>query len=152
MELIDLILALHLLAAAVWTGGHLVLALTVLPRALRAGDAGIVRRFESGYERIGVPSLLLLVLTGFWLAFHWRPDVREWFSFTDPVGARIAIKIVLLALTVGLALHARLRVLPELDAARLRALAWHIGLVTLLAVLLLLTGVSIRLHAGFAAN
>ena len=60
----SLLLLLHILAATVWTGGHLVLALTVLPRALRARDPQILLQFESGYERVGMPALLLQVLTG----------------------------------------------------------------------------------------
>ena len=37
-----LLLTLHILGACVWTGGHLVLAITVLPRALARRDAHIV--------------------------------------------------------------------------------------------------------------
>jgi len=49
-----LLIILHLLGASVWVGGHLVLSLVVLPRALHARDASIVREFESGYERASV--------------------------------------------------------------------------------------------------
>ena len=51
---------------------------------------------------------------------------------------------MLLAVTVALAIHARLRVLPTLEAATLRILAYHIVAVTLLGVGLLLAGVAIR--------
>lgn len=146
---IALLIFLHVLAATVWTGGHLVLALTVLPRALRQSDPAFIHRFEAGYERIGVPALLIQALTGFALAFHSRPAPGAWFSSADPVGMLIGIKVVLLLLTLALALHARLRVLPELDASRLRALAWHIVPVTVLAVLFVLAGVGIR-TGGFA--
>ena len=53
-----LLVLLHLLGAAVWVGGHLVLSLTVLPRALRAGDPRILLDFESGYERLGIESVM----------------------------------------------------------------------------------------------
>ena len=56
-----LLVVLHLLGATVWVGGHLVLSLVVLPRALRARDASVVAEFESGYERIGLPALLLVL-------------------------------------------------------------------------------------------
>ena len=75
-----LLIILHLLGASVWVGGHLVLSLVVLPRALHARDASIVREFESGYERIGLPALALQVLTGVWLALHWVPDIRGWLA------------------------------------------------------------------------
>jgi hypothetical protein len=54
------------------------------------------------------------------------------------------VKLALLAATVALAVHARLRVVPRLDAATLRFLAYHIVAVTLLGVALLVVGVAIR--------
>jgi len=57
------------------------------------------------------------------------------------------LKLALLAVTVALAIHARLRVVPRLDAATLRYLAYHIVAVTLLGVALLVVGVAIRTGA-----
>ena len=64
------------------------------------------------------------------------------------IGTWIGIKVVLIAVTILLALHARLRILPDLTADRLRALAWHIVPVTVIAVLLVITGVAIRFEAA----
>lgn len=139
-----LIVALHLLGATVWVGGHLVLSLSVLPRALRARDPAIIRDFESGFERLGIPALLVQIVTGLWLAYHWAPHVAGWFSPSTPQERLVLVKLVLLAATLALAVHARLRVVPQLDAATLRFLAYHIAAVTLLGVALLLVGVSIR--------
>lgn len=139
-----LIVMIHVLAATVWTGGHLVLSLTVLPRALKASDASIIHDFEQGYERIGIPALLIQVATGFWLAFDHLPQPSLWFEFSDRRSTMVATKIILLVATMGLALHARLRVLPHLDASSLRTLAWHIIPVTILSVLFVLAGVIIR--------
>jgi putative copper export protein len=139
-----LLVALHLLGATVWVGGHLVLSLSVLPRALRARDPGIVREFESGFERLGIPALLVQILTGLWLAYHWAFQVTGWLSPSTPQARLVLIKLVLLTATVALAIHARLRVLPTLEAATLRFLAYHIVAVTLLGVGLLLVGVAIR--------
>ncbi|TDO16827.1 MULTISPECIES: hypothetical protein [Halomonas] len=36
--MIAMLLLLHLLGATVWTGGHLVLAATILPRVLKGRD------------------------------------------------------------------------------------------------------------------
>jgi len=147
--LIHALIVIHVLAATVWTGGHLVLATTILPRALRERDVVAVLRFESGYERIGMPALLVQVLSGFVLALHHRPDFADWVSFEDPVGTLLLVKLALLAATVGLALSARLRVLPGLDATGLRTLAWHVVPVTILSVLFVIVGVGIR-TGGFA--
>jgi putative copper export protein len=139
-----LLVALHLLGATVWVGGHLVLSLSVLPRALRARDPKIIREFESGFERLGLPALLVQIVTGLWLAYHWAPYVAGWFSPSTPQARLVLVKLVLLGATVALAVHARLRVVPQLDAATLRFLAYHIVAVTLLGVALLVAGVAIR--------
>jgi len=44
---------LHILESTIWTGGHLVLALTVLPRVLKQKSPSELLRFESAYERTG---------------------------------------------------------------------------------------------------
>ncbi len=138
------VLCLHLLGAAIWVGGHLVLATSVLPRALKDGRASIVSEFEAGFERVGLPALALQVATGLWLAQHLLGSPDHWFEST-PVARAIQAKLVLLVLTVILAVHARFRVIPKLDDSTLPALAWHIRAVTVLAVLFVLVGASIRL-------
>jgi putative copper export protein len=139
-----LLVVLHLLGATVWVGGHLVLSLVVLPRALRARDASIVAQFESGYERIGLPALLLQVVTGLWLALHWVPDIRTWLVPASLHAWLVLVKLGLLAATLALAAHARFRLVPALDARALSTLAYHIVGVTLLGVAMLITGVAIR--------
>lgn len=136
-------LSLHLLGAAVWVGGHMTLAFTIVPRALREGRAAIVSEFEQRYERIGLPALSVQVVTGLWLADHLLGGPGNWFD-GNPVARVVQVKLGLLALTVGLAVHARFRVIPKLSDETLLTLAWHIRLVTLAAVLFVLAGASIR--------
>lgn len=138
------LILLHVLAATIWTGGHLVLSVCVLPRALSEKDPGIIAAFEDRYEKIGLPALLVQVVTGLLLAMNHVPDMAEWFAFSGRKETLVAVKLVLLAATVVLALHARLRVLPTLNADRLRLLAWHIIPVTVLSVLFVVVGVLIR--------
>ncbi|UCF40688.1 MAG: CopD family protein [Gemmatimonadota bacterium] len=138
------IVVLHVLGATIWTGGHLVLAVTVLPRALKARDPAIVQQFEGGYERLGIPALVLQLLTGLWLAYRLLPDPAAWFGFDSPAAAHIFAKLFLLGCTLALALHARLRVVPRLNAERLPTLAAHIILVTILSVLFVIVGVGFR--------
>ncbi len=132
-------LLLHLLGAAIWTGGHLVLALTVLPRALHRREPGIVLSFEEGFERLALPALFLQILSGLFL-LHGRLPVTRWLAFGSPEETLAGVKLLALALTLGLALHARFRVLPGAGETRLRSMAWHIAAVTLLSVLLLVAG------------
>jgi putative copper export protein len=138
------LLLLHILAATIWTGGHLVLTLVILPRVLENKSPAELLRFESGYERIGIPALLIQVATGLWLAHNLVPDVGQWFSFADGVSRLIAFKLTLLATTIALAADARLRIVPNLSEDNLVALAWHIVPVTVVAVLFVVVGVSFR--------
>jgi uncharacterized membrane protein len=64
---------LHVLAAATWVGGLLLIALVLVPILRRPKDprdvetiSGIVRRFRG----VGWTSLVLLVLTGLYLLVH----------------------------------------------------------------------------------
>ncbi len=61
----QLILTLHVLAATIWTGGHLVLALGILPDVLKNRDVEGLLNFEGKYERVGIPALIVQVITRF---------------------------------------------------------------------------------------
>lgn len=140
-----LLLCLHILGACVWVGGHLVLAVRILPRALREKKATLIREFERAYERIGMPALVLQVLTGVALAHRILGDSpATWLG--DTGAARVVqAKLVFLALTVALALHAKLRVIPRLRDDNLPVMGAHIIGVTVLAVLFTVAGTSLRL-------
>ena len=137
-------LFLHVLGATIWTGGHLVLALAWLPRVLRERSPEQLLRFEQGYERIGMPALVVQVVTGVWMAWQMVPSVGAWLSPETPVARAIALKLGLLALTALIAAHARLRVIPRLTAATLPLMAWHVAAVTLISVAFVAVGVSLR--------
>ncbi len=145
----QLVLILHLLGASVWTGGHLVLAIGFLPRALRRRDPGLLLDFESRFERIGIPALLVQIVTGLLLAWRYVPEPARWLSFESHVTGHIFVKLILLALTLALALDARLRLIPRLDARRLPSLAAHVVAVTVLAVLFVAVGAGIRIGGLF---
>lgn len=138
------ILFLHVLAATIWTGGHLVLALAVLPRALAARDPAILLAFESGFERIGMPALLVQAISGVWMAYGILPEIGAWFTMESPPAVLIAFKLGLLLATIVAAIDARLRLIPRLSAATLPAMGRRIMLVTFLSVLFVLVGVSFR--------
>ncbi|WP_246615090.1 hypothetical protein [Agarivorans litoreus] len=72
-----------------------------------------------------------------------------WFSISNPISHGIAGKLLLLALTFGLALDAKLRVLPKLSSNNLWDMALHIIAVTFLSVGFVVLGLSFRL-AWFA--
>ena len=138
------ILLLHLLGASVWVGGHLVLALGVLPGVLRQRDVAMLLAFESRYERIGMAALAMQIVTGLALAWRLLPDVPAWFAADSAVSRLILLKLGLLAMTALVAAHARLRVIPRLQAATLPLMAAHVAAVTVLSVLFVAAGISLR--------
>ena len=61
------------------------------------------------------------------------------------VGMLVGVKLLLLAATAALALHARLRLIPTLRDDNLSGLAWHIRGITALAMAFVVVGALIRL-------
>lgn len=141
---IKLLILFHVLGACVWVGGHLVLAISVLPKALKEKDPEVIRIFEERFERIGIPALLIQLITGLRLAGIYI-DVSDWFSFDNVMTSHISIKLILLIITILLAVHARLFIIPQLNRENMSLLALHIIAITLIAVALLFTGLNFRL-------
>ncbi|RMH61656.1 MAG: copper resistance protein CopD [Calditrichaeota bacterium] len=141
--LFKILVLIHVLSATIWTGGHLILTTRILPGVLKNSDVDMLRDFEARYESIGIPALLLQIITGLWMARIMLPDWSAWFDMSNIAAFHIMIKLVLLLLTALLAVDARFRVIPNLDASRLTDMAVHIIAITVLAVLFVITGVSL---------
>ena len=139
-----ILISVHLLAATIWTGGHIVLFAAVLLPALRTRDHRRITAFEQHFEKIGIPALVTLVVTGLWMASLQLPEVSQWFTLQSPSSRTVSAKLFLLLITLTLALHARLRLIPRLSEKTLPNLAVHITLVTLTSILFALTGVMHR--------
>lgn len=134
---------LHVLGASIWAGGHIVLSVGFLPLALRTKDVSVITGFEKQFERIGIPALLTQIVTGLWMAGLYIPPA-QWLSLASVHHQYLWIKIGLIVSTLLLAIHARFFIIPKLSSHNLPALAFHIVLVTVLAVGLVLTGLSFR--------
>ncbi len=133
----------HVLGAAVWAGGHLILSLAFLPKAMKEKNINIILDFEKQYERVGIPALLLQVVTGFWMAMQYVP-FHNWWSLSTPHHIYLWVKIMLLVATIGFAIHARLFIIPKLTVQQLPNLAFHIIMATILAISFVITGLSFR--------
>jgi len=145
MPLYYTLLCLHILGACIWVGGHLVLATRILPRALREKKAALIREFEQGYERIGMPALAVQIGTGLWLAHRLLGGSAAGWWGDSSLARVVQVKLALLAATAALALHAKLRVIPRLRDDNLPLMGAHIVGVTTFGVLFALAGASLRL-------
>jgi len=136
----------HVLAASVWVGGHLILSLTVLPQALKTKDIKAITQFESFFEKIGIPALFIQVLTGL-LLIHSRLVFP--FIWHDRSNLLFLMKLGLLLVTVLFALHARLKLIPNLNKKTLPVLGLHIVAVTIVGILFVVVGLSFRMTLFF---
>jgi putative copper export protein len=137
------LVVLHLVGACIWTGGHVVLSTAVLPQALRQRNPDALRQFERGYEHIGIPAMLIQVITGLVLSAH----LNHWpFHALPGFSPWILVKWGLLVLTLALGLHARLVLFPKLTAHNMAGLAGHIIAVTFVSLAWVVVGVF--LHRG----
>ncbi len=141
-----LLLIIHLICAAVWVGGHIYLALRILPRSLKNRDVALLLQFEKSYEPVGMPALALLVITGLWMSAQFGIRWQSWFSFSSPLEKIVSLKIILLLFTVLLAISAQKRVIPRLkqDPSKLFEMALHIIAVTLAGIAMLVLGSFVR--------
>ncbi len=146
--LFKILVILHTLGATVWVGGHLVLAVTVLPKALQNRDPELIHQFEEHFENFGLTSLLVQVITGLGLTWIYFPNFQNFLDFDSYLSTYIGIKLLLLLGTISLAIHARFFIIPNLTKETLNSLAYHIVGVTTLAVLFVILGAGIRL-GGF---
>ena len=143
--LCKLLVILHTLGATVWAGGHLVLAVTVLPTALKNRDPERIHQFEEQFEGFGILALVLQAITGGWLTWIYFPGLQSFSAFDSYLSTYIGIKFALLIGTLLLALHARFFIIPNLTTDTLNSLAYHIIGVTTFAVAFVILGAGIRL-------
>ena len=140
----QIILIIHLLAASIWVGGHLFLILRILPATLQQKDISILSDFRLKFGKIGMPSLLILVVTGILLAYDYNIPISDWFSFSNPIEKIISIKLLLLFTSLSLAVHAQKVVFPKLTSNRMLPAIVEIIIVTLIAVSMLILGSLVR--------
>lgn len=146
MSEIHVLLILHLLSATIWIGGHIILCVIVLPQVWREQAVEKLFSFESKYEWIGMPALLILLLTGVRMAYLYNVKMTNWFAFETPIERVISLKLSLIIGIVLLALNAQFYVLPRLksDIKKLPLMAFHMITVTLISLAMLILGSFVR--------
>lgn len=139
------LVVLHLLAACVWLGGHVVLASLVFPSTLDGRDPDTIYRIESLYDKVGMFALMGQILTGLLLAYLHTPDLGKWLAFDSPMGRLIGIKLILQFVILGLALDLRVRLFARVGSAGLSSLRLHVALISLVSAASVFVGASFRI-------
>lgn len=144
MNLHHILLIIHLVCATIWVGGHLFLVIRVLPKALSEKDVVGLKSFKDKFEPLGTPSLILLLVTGVWMAYNYNITWSDWFSFSNPIERVISVKLILLLLTAVLAVFADRVIFPKLNSNNIKLAAIPMFLVTLIGVVMLILGSFVR--------
>lgn len=140
----QLLLIIHLLAATVWVGGHLILLLIYVPKARKTNSLDGISFFRKNFEILGMPSLILLLLTGVLLAYDYDVSIDKWFQFKDGIERIVSLKLLLFITTITLAVSATKFIFPRLKNQPNPILYLFIVLVTSIAVIMLVLGSLIR--------
>ncbi|MDP5199876.1 copper resistance protein CopD [Flavobacterium sp. DG2-3] len=144
MTLHHYVLIIHLLAATIWVGGHLLLAICYLPTALKKKDPHIILNFEKRFEKLGMSSLALLIITGIWMAYDFGVTAETWFRFSSGFEKVVSIKLILLLCTFICAVIAQLYIIPKLNIYNIKNMAVIILTVTSIGVAMLILGSTLR--------
>ncbi|MFB9076464.1 copper resistance protein CopD [Flavobacterium procerum] len=144
MTLHHFVLIVHLLAATIWVGGHLFLLVCFLPQALKEKNPQIILNFEKKFEKLGMTSLILLIITGIWMAYDFGVTAESWFHFKTGFEKAISIKLLLLFATFICAVCAQFFILPNLDKNAIWKMAIIITTVTLIGITMLVLGSTMR--------
>jgi len=144
MTLHHFVLIIHLLAATVWVGGHLLLAICYLPTALKKKDPHIILSFEKKFEALGMSSLALLIITGIWMAYDFGITIETWFHFSSGFEKVVSLKLILLFCTFFCAVCAQFFIIPNLNKNNIKKMAVIILTVTSLGVAMLVLGSTLR--------
>ncbi|MGL2967215.1 copper resistance protein CopD [Flavobacterium sp. XGLA_31] len=137
-------LVLHLLAATVWVGGHLFLSLRFLPEALKKKDPEVLKNFKDKFEPVGMPSLIILLITGILMAYDFDVTVTKWFSFSNAIEKVVSLKLILMFTSLLMAINAQIFVFPKVTSERLKPVAIQIVLITLIGIAMLVLGSLVR--------
>lgn len=138
-------LIIHLLAATIWVGGHLILLLLYVPKAIKTKSLEELSIFRKNFEPVGMPSLFILIITGILMAYDYNITFEKWFLFENSIEKIVSIKLILLLISLTLAFITIKFVLPSINKISPFILYCIIFLVTTIAVTMLVLGSLVRI-------
>lgn len=138
-------LIIHLLAATIWVGGHLLLLLRYVPKAIKSKSLEELSAFRKNFEPVGMPSLFILIITGILMAYDYNITFEKWFLFENSIEKIVNIKLILLFISLTLAFITIKFVLPSINKISPFILYFIIFFVTTIAVTMLVLGSLVRI-------
>lgn len=136
----SVLIVLHILGASIWIGGMLIMALGVLPKSKKAGDASILKNYEGSFHILGMIALTLQFLTGFRLAMIYAGGMKGLFDFSNHTAVLFIWKLVLILLTMGLFVVFKKKTLSALTDSNISSASALVWVLTLISVGLMILG------------
>ncbi|MBA8816984.1 putative copper resistance protein D [Microbacterium halimionae] len=109
-------LILHMIGAAVWVGG-LVLLVVIRPVLTRDEMGGVLRRYSS----LAIVAFVAVAASG---VARTTVSVQSWAGFISPYGALLAVKVIVLIAIGMLAAWYRLRLISKIGQETVSRLFW----------------------------
>ena len=142
--LYKLLVILHILGAAVLVGTNLVVMLSVIPKAKKANDVGVIRGYLGGVGQMGVHALAVQLITGLWLASPQFKGISAAFQMKEVFATHVVAKVVIMIVITVLIIVLRRKIAPNLTMENLGGFTMTVGLVTLLGIAMVALGVGLR--------
>lgn len=139
-----LLLVIHLLAASVWVGGHIILLFGFWFKAKSTKDINLIDQFRKRYELVGMPALIIVLITGVWMSSIFGITPGGWFHFNTPLERVVSLKLVLLICTMALAFSVQIFWFRKGKTPSFQVLSVLIWSVTIIGVSMLLLGTLFR--------
>ena len=93
MSDLEIVKSIHLVSAAVWTGGLLVLAFSVIAIRKTTDDAEVLRSVARMFAKVSWVAMGVAVVSGVWLYSFWNLQASD-----------LSVKWALVGLSIALAL------------------------------------------------
>ncbi len=90
---LEIVKSIHLIAAAVWTGGLLVLAFSVTAIRSATDDTEVLRSVARMFARVSWIAMGVAIVSGVWLYLFWNLQLSD-----------LSVKWALIGLSIALAL------------------------------------------------
>jgi putative copper export protein len=90
---LEIVKAIHLVAAAVWTGGLLVLAFSVTAIRSATDDTAVLRSVARMFARVSWIAMGVAVVSGVWLYSFWSLEASDLNVKWTLIGLSIAIAL-----------------------------------------------------------
>jgi hypothetical protein len=142
--LYKLLVIIHILGAAILVGTNLILMLSVIPKAKKAGDIGIIRGYLGGVGQMGVHALAVQLITGLWLASPQFKGISAAFQMKEVFATHVVAKVVIMILITALVIVMRRKIAPKLSMETLGGFTTTVGTLTILAIAMVALGVGLR--------